>query len=93
VEACEHVDKCAGRLVDALREEGAEVIVTADHGNADDMGTPEDPHTAHTFNPAPFVRVDGEGKAEDGELRDIAPTLLSLLGIEKPEEMTGESLV
>jgi 2,3-bisphosphoglycerate-independent phosphoglycerate mutase len=93
VEACEHVDKCAGRLVDALRDEGAEVIVTADHGNADDMGTPEDPHTAHTFNPAPFVRVDGEGKADDGELRDIAPTLLSLLGIEKPEEMTGKSLV
>ena len=93
VEACEHVDKCAGRLVDALREEGAEVIVTADHGNADDMGTPEDPHTAHTFNDAPFIHVDGEGEAQDGELRDIAPTLLDLLGIEKPKEMTGKPLV
>jgi 2,3-bisphosphoglycerate-independent phosphoglycerate mutase len=93
VEACEVVDECAGRLVEALREEGAEVLVTADHGNADDMGTPENPHTAHTFNPAPFVRVEGEGDAADGELRDIAPTLLKLLGIEKPEEMTGESLV
>ena len=93
VKACEHVDKCAGRLVDALREEGAEVIVTADHGNADDMGTPENPHTAHTFNPAPFIHIDGEGDAEGGELRDIAPTLLKLLGIDKPDEMTGESLV
>ena len=93
VEACEHVDKCAGRLVDALREEGAEVLVTADHGNAEEMGTPEDPHTAHTFNPAPFIHLNGEGEAENGELRDIAPTLLKLLGIEKPEEMTGESLV
>jgi 2,3-bisphosphoglycerate-independent phosphoglycerate mutase len=93
VEACEHVDRCAGRLVDELREEGAEVVVTADHGNADDMGTPENPHTAHTFNPAPFIHVDGEGEAEDGELRDIAPTLLALLGVDKPDEMTGEPLV
>jgi len=93
VEACEAVDKCAGRLVDALREEGAEVLITADHGNADDLGTPDDPHTAHTFNPAPFVHVDGQEEVGDGELRDIVPTLLKLLGVEKPDEMTGESLV
>jgi len=93
VEACEAVDDCAGRLIGALRDEGAEVLVTADHGNAEEMGTPENPHTAHTFNPAPFIHVDGQGEAEDGELRDIAPTLLSLLDIEKPDEMTGESLV
>ncbi|MFW5929559.1 MAG: 2,3-bisphosphoglycerate-independent phosphoglycerate mutase, partial [Halobacteriota archaeon] len=93
VEACEHVDRCAGRLVDALRDVGAEVVVTADHGNADDMGTPDDPHTAHTFNPAPFVHVDGDGEARDGELRDLAPTLLSLLDVEAPPEMTGSSLV
>jgi len=93
VEACEHVDRCAGSLVWALRDEGAEVIVTADHGNADDMGTPEDPHTAHTFNDAPFVHVEGDGEARNGELRDLAPTLLSLLGVEKPDEMTGEPLV
>jgi 2,3-bisphosphoglycerate-independent phosphoglycerate mutase len=93
VEACEVVDDCAGRLVEALRDEGAEVIVTADHGNAEEMGTPEEPHTAHTFSSAPFIHVDGEGEAEDGELRDIAPTVLSLLGIEKPDEMTGEPLV
>ena len=93
VEACEAVDDCAGRLVDALRDEGAEIIVTADHGNAEEMGTPDDPHTAHTFNDAPFVHIDGEGDAEDGELRDIAPTLLSLLGVDAPDEMTGEPLV
>jgi len=93
VEACEAVDECAGRLVEKLRDAGAEVLVTADHGNAEEMGTPEDPHTAHTFNPAPFIHVDGDGEAEDGELRDIAPTLLALLGIKKPEDMTGKSLV
>jgi 2,3-bisphosphoglycerate-independent phosphoglycerate mutase len=93
VAACEAVDDSAGRLVDALREEGAEVVVTADHGNAEEMGTPEDPHTAHTFNDAPFVHVEGKGGARDGELRDLAPTLLSLLNVEKPDEMTGEPLV
>jgi 2,3-bisphosphoglycerate-independent phosphoglycerate mutase len=93
VEACEAVDSCAGRLVEALRDEGADVLVTADHGNAEEMGTSEDPHTAHTFNDAPFIHVDGDGDANDGELRDIAPTLLSLLGVDKPEEMTGNSLV
>ncbi len=93
VEACEAVDDCAGRLVAALREEGAEVVVTADHGNAEEMGTPDDPHTAHTFNDAPFVHIDGEGGARDGELRDLAPTLLSFLGIDPPDEMTGEPLV
>ena len=93
VEACEAVDDCAGRLVGALREQGAEVVVTADHGNAEQMGTPDDPHTAHTFNDAPFVHIDGEAEARDGELRDIAPTLLALLGVEAPDEMTGEPLV
>ncbi|MFP4174298.1 MAG: 2,3-bisphosphoglycerate-independent phosphoglycerate mutase [Halobacteriales archaeon] len=93
VEACEAVDECAGRLVDALRDEDAEVIVTADHGNAEKMGTPEDPHTAHTFNDAPFIHVEGDVNAKDGELRDIAPTLLELLGVDTPDEMTGEPLV
>ncbi|MFP4188173.1 MAG: 2,3-bisphosphoglycerate-independent phosphoglycerate mutase [Halobacteriales archaeon] len=93
VEACEAVDECAGRLVDALRDEDAEVIVTADHGNAEEMGTPEDPHTAHTFNDAPFIHVEGDANAKDGELRDIAPTLLELLGVDTPDEMTGEPLV
>ncbi|MDY6764652.1 MAG: alkaline phosphatase family protein, partial [Halobacteria archaeon] len=94
VEACEVVDKCTGKLVDALLEEGVEVIVTADHGNAEDMGTPEDPHTAHTFNDVPFIYVNENGELDErGELRDIAPTLLRFLGVEIPEEMTGDPLV
>ncbi len=93
VMACEHVDRCAGRVVDALRKEGAEVLVTADHGNAEEMGTKEDPHTAHTFNQVPCIHVDGDGDVDDGELRDVAPTLLEFLDLEKPMEMTGSSLV
>ncbi|MFC3477358.1 2,3-bisphosphoglycerate-independent phosphoglycerate mutase [Halobacterium litoreum] len=101
VEAVEAVDAELGRLVPALREAGAHVLLTADHGNADDMGTPEEPHTAHTFNPVPFVALDadagddlsgGHSIREGGALRDVSPTLLSLLGIEKPAAMTGSSL-
>jgi 2,3-bisphosphoglycerate-independent phosphoglycerate mutase len=68
VAACEAVDGCLGELVPVLREHGAGVVLTADHGNADDMGTPEDPHTAHTLNPVPFVYLapGGEGPG-DGE--------------------------
>ena len=68
VAACEAVDDCLGELVPVLREHGAGVVLTADHGNADDMGTPEDPHTAHTLNPVPFVYLapGGEGPG-DGE--------------------------
>ncbi len=95
VAAVEAVDTQLGRLVEACREAGAQVFVTADHGNADDMGTPENPHTAHTTNPVPFVAVTDEAHAvrEDGTLTDIAPTVLSAMGIEVPEAMTGESLL
>ncbi|MFC7098109.1 2,3-bisphosphoglycerate-independent phosphoglycerate mutase [Halobaculum marinum] len=99
VAAVEAVDEQLGRLAAAVREAGGHLLVTADHGNADDMGTPEDPHTAHTFAPVPFVSVtaagdDGGMRVRDGgSLTDIAPTLLSLVGVEQPEAMTGESLV
>jgi len=99
VAAVEAVDAELGRLTDALRDAGAHVLVTADHGNADDMGTPDDPHTAHTANPVPFVSLgpDGTGggrKVRDGgTLADIAPTLLELLGVKVPEAMTGENLL
>ncbi|MGB9964821.1 2,3-bisphosphoglycerate-independent phosphoglycerate mutase [Halobacterium hubeiense] len=100
IEAVETVDGELGRLVPALRESGADVLVTADHGNADDMGTREDPHTAHTFNPVPFVHLPAaerdEGSRdvrEDGALRDVAPTVLSLLGVEQPAAMTGDPLL
>ena len=99
VTAVETVDRELGRLVPAIRRAGGHVLVTADHGNADDMGTVEKPHTAHTTNPVPFVYVtpdgdDGGRRVRDGgSLCDIAPTMLELLGIDPPSAMTGESLV
>ena len=99
VAAVEAVDAQLARLLATLQAAGAHVVVTADHGNADDMGTPEAPHTAHTFNPVPFVYLSPDGDAggyrvrEGGGLADVAPTLLALLGLERPAAMTGESLL
>ncbi|NHN59735.1 MULTISPECIES: 2,3-bisphosphoglycerate-independent phosphoglycerate mutase [Halorussus] len=99
VEAVEAVDAQLGRLVEAAEAAGGHVLVTADHGNADDMGTPEDPHTAHTYNPVPLAYLTPEGDdggkrvREGGSLCDIAPTLLSLIGVDQPEAMTGDSLL
>ncbi|NHX35432.1 MULTISPECIES: 2,3-bisphosphoglycerate-independent phosphoglycerate mutase [Halolamina] len=98
VAAVEAVDRELGRLADAIADAGAHLLVTADHGNADDMGTPESPHTAHTFNPVPVIYVSPAGDAggnairEGGSLPDVAPTILSLLGMNHPDVMTGESL-
>jgi 2,3-bisphosphoglycerate-independent phosphoglycerate mutase len=95
VAAVEAVDEQLGRLVAA----GGHVLVTADHGNADDMGTPESPHTAHTYNPVPFVYRSPAGDdaglsvREGGSLCDIAPTLLERIGVEQPDAMTGRSLL
>jgi 2,3-bisphosphoglycerate-independent phosphoglycerate mutase len=99
IEAVEAVDTQLARLLDAVRAAGGHALVTADHGNADDMGTADDPHTAHTFNPVPFVSLTAEGDdggmavREGGSLPDIAPTLLSLIELAQPDEMTGESLL
>lgn len=95
IAAVEAVDTQLNRLVSACRGAGAQVFVTADHGNADDMGTPEEPHTAHTTNPVPFVAVTDRNHAvrEEGTLTDIAPTVLSAMDIEVPERMSGESLL
>ncbi|MFD1571121.1 2,3-bisphosphoglycerate-independent phosphoglycerate mutase [Halorubrum laminariae] len=99
VEAVEAVDTQLDRLLSAVADAGGHALVTADHGNADDMGTPENPHTAHTFNPVPFVSLtpdgDGGGRAvrDGGSLCDVAPTLLDLIGLDRPSEMTGESLL
>ena len=99
VAAVEAVDEQLGRLVEAVEAAGGHVLVTADHGNADDMGTPESPHTAHTTNPVPFVYLTPEGDdggrtvRSGGSLCDIAPTMLELMGIERPAAMTGESLL
>ena len=96
VKAVETVDTCVGRFVDAIREVGGEVCITADHGNADQMVDPEtkQPFTAHTTNPVPFIVVsDRAASVKDGALCDIAPTLLTLADVKIPAEMTGKSLV
>jgi len=99
VAAVEAVDTQLGRLVGALQAAGADVIVTADHGNADDMGTAGDPQTAHTTNPVPLLYLAPDGTdggrrvRADGTLADIAPTILALLGVAQPTEMTGSSLL
>jgi len=97
VKAVETVDACLGRLVRAVLAKDGTVLITADHGNAD-MMQDEEGHvqTAHTTNPAPFIMIrrDAAGVTlRDGRLEDIAPTILQLLGIPKPEEMTGETLI
>lgn len=93
--AVETVDKCAGEVVEAARESGYTVIVTADHGNADNAVNPDgSPNTAHSLNPVPFIVVDKDIKSvQDGILADIAPTILKIMGIEAPAEMTGRALV
>ena len=99
VTACEVVDECVGRIVEATLARGGSLVVTADHGNAEQMWNPEGdcPHTAHTNYDVPLV-VIGEGLRNsqlrsDGRLADVAPTLLDLLGVERPEAMTGRTLI
>lgn len=97
VEAVHTVDECCARVVNAVLKAGGRVIVTADHGNSEHMKTGDgSPFTAHTTNPVPLI-LAGEGMenvrlAEDGRLCDVAPTLLWLMGLEKPAEMTGKNL-
>jgi len=97
VAAVEAVDEVIGRVMDALEQTGAEAIITADHGNAEQMTDPDtgQAHTAHTTNPVPLVYVGPKNwvLSESGSLRDIAPTLLTMLHLPIPEEMTGQSLV
>jgi 2,3-bisphosphoglycerate-independent phosphoglycerate mutase len=99
VVAVETVDTQLGRLVEAIEAAGGHVLITADHGNADDMGTPETPHTAHTTNPVPLIYLASDGTAggrslrSGGSLCDLAPTLLELLGVDQPDTMTGESML
>ena len=97
IKACEAVDQGLGQVLDALQKAGGAIIVTADHGNCETMVDPETggPHTAHTINPVPVVMVGGPAGATlaNGRLADLAPTILQLMGISQPEEMTGESLI
>jgi 2,3-bisphosphoglycerate-independent phosphoglycerate mutase len=96
VEAVETTDRCLGLVVDRVRELGGASLVTADHGNAEQLLEPDgvSPHTAHTTNRVPLLLVgDATTLREGGELADIAPTCLDLLGIEQPVAMTGRSLL
>ena len=95
VKAIEVVDECLGRVVDAILAKGGAAIITADHGNSDEVVTVDgEPMTAHTTNPVPvIVTKPGMELLEGGILADLAPTMLDLLGVEQPAEMTGSSLI
>jgi 2,3-bisphosphoglycerate-independent phosphoglycerate mutase len=98
VRAVECVDAQLGRIYQAVKQHGANWIITADHGNAELLIDPETggPHTAHTTNPVPFLLITDQGNKinvrPDGSLRDISPTVLSLLDLELPKQMTGGDL-
>ncbi len=98
VAAVEAVDSCVGRVAEHIRKAGGAVLITADHGNADEMIDAEGgPMTAHTCNPVPVILLDASGEKHElrdgGALCDLAPTLLGLMGLEVPAEMTGKSLL
>ena len=95
VKACEAVDHSVGRVVSALEAVGGECLITADHGNAEQMSdaTTGQAHTAHTNELVPFIYVGRPAKAQNGRLSDVAPTILHLIGMEQPDEMTGTSLM
>jgi len=95
VKACEAVDHSVGRVVSALEAVGGECLITADHGNAEQMSDAAtgQAHTAHTNELVPFIYVGRPAKARNGRLSDVAPTILHLIGMEQPDEMTGTSLM
>ncbi|WP_188206644.1 2,3-bisphosphoglycerate-independent phosphoglycerate mutase [Alkalibacillus aidingensis] len=95
IEAVEAVDRCLGKVVDKILELGGTAVITADHGNSDEVLTEEgDPMTAHTVNPVPvIVTKEGIALRDGGILGDLAPTVLELLNIEQPKAMTGQSLI
>jgi len=96
IRAVETVDECLGRVVEATRSVDGELLITADHGNADIMRDAQGrPHTAHTHSPGPLIYIGPRAiqLSEGGALCDIAPTLLALMGLEQPPEMTGRSLL
>jgi 2,3-bisphosphoglycerate-independent phosphoglycerate mutase len=95
VKAVETVDECVGRVVDATLKMGGIAMISADHGNAEQMLQSDgvSPMTAHTTNPVPFILCGAGNELREGRLADIAPTILDVMGLEKPEEMDGQSLI
>ncbi len=97
IKAVETIDKCIGKVVDAILKHHGTLLITADHGNCEQMIDYKtgDPHTAHTTNPVPLILVteNDKLKIKSGKLADLAPTMLEILGIDKPKEMTGESIL
>lgn len=96
IAAVETLDECIGQIVAAVQAKGGELLITADHGNCEQMYDPinQQPHTQHTTNPVPFLYVGRPARIQTGgALKDIAPTLLAMLGVQQPVEMTGQSLI
>jgi 2,3-bisphosphoglycerate-independent phosphoglycerate mutase len=99
IKAVEVVDECVGKIVEATLNKGGSLLVTADHGNCEQMWDPINncPHTAHTTYDVPLIVVDerfkGKKLREGGRLADIAPTALKLMGLPQPQEMSGQSLI
>ena len=94
IKAIEAVDACLGQVVDAILAKGGDAVIIADHGNAEVMEVDGVPHTAHTINPVPFIVTKEDVMLRpDGRLCDVAPTLLALLGVAQPSEMTGKSIL
>ena len=98
IKAIEAVDECVGKAVDAIKEVDGQMFICADHGNAEQLidETTGEPFTAHTTNQVPFIIVNADpayGLREGGCLADIAPTLIEMMGMKQPEEMTGTSLL
>ena len=98
IKAVETVDECVGKIVSLVEEKDGNLLITADHGNAEQMidYSTGEPHTAHTTNPVPLILVTSNKTLKlktGGKLADLAPTMLDLMNLEKPEEMTGNSLL
>ena len=96
IKAIETIDECVGRVIEAVNNQDGVLLITADHGNAEQMIDYKtgEPHTAHTTNPVPLILVGMENaKLREGRLADLAPTMLDIMNLEKPTEMTGESLI